>query len=91
MKDYCWYIAAGWDFATTWQMGIVVPDLTGGDLDNAGKLLYPVGCTVGTITYAYSATVASGAYNLAVRSSGQRHGNNAFIAGAYNAGKPEDG
>jgi beta-lactam-binding protein with PASTA domain len=60
MTEPSHFLAFGWDFATTWQMGIVVPTLTGGDLDNAGKLLYPVGCTVGTITYAYSATVAAG-------------------------------
>jgi beta-lactam-binding protein with PASTA domain len=59
MKDYLWYKAAGWDFAI-WQQTVVMPNLVGQDLDSAGQLLCPVGCTIGTVTQEYHATVPAG-------------------------------
>jgi beta-lactam-binding protein with PASTA domain len=54
------FLAFDWDFSTIWQMTVVMPNIVGQTLDDAGQLLYAQGMTIGTVTEAYSATVAKG-------------------------------
>jgi beta-lactam-binding protein with PASTA domain len=59
-KDPLWYIAAGWDFTSTWVMTRVQADITGMTVPTATALLAAQGCTLSITSSVYHATVPSG-------------------------------
>jgi len=59
-KDYQFPNAFDWDFVTNWEMAVVIPTITGLTCSQAGAALAAVGCTLGTVTEQYHATVPAG-------------------------------
>jgi Uncharacterized protein conserved in bacteria len=60
LTQYESFLLFDWDFTTIWQMGVVIPNLVGLDLDSAGAVLNAVGCMILSVTYTYHATVPEG-------------------------------
>jgi beta-lactam-binding protein with PASTA domain len=59
-KDPRWYIAAAWDFTSTWVMPIAMPNIVGQTISAAQNLLSAQGCTLSITSSVYHATVPAG-------------------------------
>jgi beta-lactam-binding protein with PASTA domain len=60
LKSLLWTLAAGWNFATIWQMTVVMPTITGMTIAAAQELLSAQGMTLNVTASVYHATVPAG-------------------------------